>query len=205
MNNSLLYSFVSYQPRIHLDSILISNMMKNIGYDDYIIVYGGEKLSFNDSRIVHLDCQDDYGSLPQKVNLLFKYAINNFDPFDFYCKLDRTTKVLKPYDQNLTDYCGKVIRFKNKPYTSHFNRCLESSKWFNIPYCHRRTRICAGTAYFLSNKSANIVSQDNTVHHNHIYEDLYVGKLLLDNDIQASFTTLNKYFYDHEHHRYFRH
>lgn len=205
INNKLLYCFISHQPYIYLDSILIANMMKNINYDDYIIVYGGKKIVFNSPKIVHLDCPDDYCSLPIKINALFKYVTKNL-PFEFYCKLDRTTKVLKLYDQELKDYCGKVIRFKNKPCTYHFNRCLPSSKWYNIPFFHRRMRFCPGTIYFVSNKSANIIAQDNIICNNYaVYEDLYVGKLLFDNNIKAHFTTLNKYFYDKAHHKYYGH
>lgn len=204
MNNKLLYCFISHQSYIYLDSILIANMMKNINYDNYIIVYGGEKLSFNDSRIIHLDCPDDYCSLSQKINALFKYVTKNL-PFDFYCKIDRTTKVFKPYDQKLTDYCGRVMRFKNRAYTIHFNKCPDYSKWYNIPYFHHRIRFCAGPVYFVSNESALIVSKDDILHHNYAsYEDLYISKLLFNNNIKANFTTLNKYYYDRAHPKIFR-
>lgn len=200
--NDILYCFISHQPFVEEDYLRISKMMKNLNYEHYIVVYGGSKnTNLNNTKIIHLNCADDYCSLPEKINKAFNYAYNNMQ-FNFLAKFDRTARIIKIFENNiLNDYCGFIKRFKdNGEY--HFDRCLQNHRWSNKQFVFPRIKYAMGHGYVLSKNSVYYVSIDDN-YFDHVYEDVYVGSVMTQNKIKAKkfrFYTPD-YFYDPEHPR----
>lgn len=195
---NILYCFISHHPFINEDSIRISQMMTQLRYDKYIITYGGEKSNIENKHAIHLNCPDDYCSLPEKINKTFKYAINNID-FDYLVKFDRTIQIHKIFDTvMLDDYCGLIYGYSNGKW--HFNRCTQHHKWYNKEFIYPKINYALGLGYVLLRNCASYVSHNND-YNNHIYEDVYVGSVMISNNIAVKPFRFNfyDYFSDHTH------
>lgn len=205
LKNNILYCFISHQPVILDDSKIICENMNKLNYDNYIIVYGGEDLLINNKKVINVSAKDDYCSLPEKINKAFKYAATNIN-FDFICKLDRTMTINRLLDENLlTQYCGKVMQYNNIRY--HINRCPENTKWNNKEFLYDNIKYAmGGTSYVLSKDNVKHIAKDNNEYKLHVYEDVYVGSIMLKNNIQAQPLRfeINNYFFDPNHPRYFQ-
>lgn len=200
-----LYCFISHREVIDTDKYIINNMMKNIGYDNYLIVVGGCSNAINidiKNHILYLSCDDSYGGLPEKMNTLYKY-INNRLNIKHITKLDRTVTINSIVTYDLIkdiDYGGRIIKFINHPKTStyHFGKCEENSIWYNKPFTGPEIPYCLGDTYILSKKALRLLAEDNTFT-SHIYEDYYVGTVLHNNQIIPKDINIRKYFYDFNH------
>lgn len=200
---SILYCFVSYQEKILEDSIIISKMMNQLNYDNYIIVYGGKtNKNIQSSKVIYLDCEDCYCGLPNKVNTIFKY-VNNLN-YDFFVKLDRTTKVKKILPKLLSHkYMGYIWKYSSSG-TNHFNRCENKNHpWNTKQFYGSPIFYCSGAAYVLSKESVDIIAQDNEEYKNHIYEDYYIGYLLNKFNINPEWLTIRNFFDDQDHPKIF--
>lgn len=201
--NNTLYCFVSHNDKIIEDTITIKNMMDKLSYNDYIIVYGGEKQHIQDDHVVYLDCDDSYCGLPEKINLMFKYVFS-VDRYDYAIKLDRTTTIKKLLPNHFpAEYMGHIYMYiLNKPKTgkNHFGKCHENHKWYNKKFEGGEGILyCSGVAYILGKVPISIVASDDTLYKNNIYEDYYVGFLLRSKNIKPSALKLKDFFYDVEH------
>lgn len=206
-NNNILYCFVSHQPAILNDVITISNNMKLLNYENYIIVYGGQNLSIDHPKVINLETTDDYCSLPEKINKAYKYIslLSDLD-FDFVCKLDRTMSIHKLLDDNLlTPYCGKIMKYNNIRY--HIGRCTENIKWNNKEFLYDNIPYAiGGVSYVLSKDNIKYIAKDDNEYKLHVYEDVYVGSLMLKKHIsvQSFRFEINDYFFDANHPAYFQ-
>lgn len=201
MNNTL-YCFVSHEQKITEDSISIESMMKKINCHDYVIVYGGNNKSINHPKVIHIDCDDSWCGLPEKINKMFKCVTDRYD-YDFYVKLDRTVIVHKLLnDHHKINYGGFIHNFdpiNGKWKIYHFGRCDSSSRWYEKPFYGTALKFCSGVAYILSKENAKIVAQDDSIYLDHIYEDYYVGTLVKMNNIEAQYLPIKEYYFDPEH------
>lgn len=197
-----LYCFISHGEKILEDKISIPIMMKSIELNNYFIFYGGKNYSIDHDKIIHLDCDDLYCGLPEKINRMFKYVVFNYDN-NFYIKLDRTVKIHKPLKtEHMLDYGGYVHTFqanKEKSGKYHFKKCNVESVWYNKPFVGSQIKYCSGIVYMLSRDNAKIISEDNTVYKNHVYEDYYVGSILNTRDIYPKTLPIKEYYFDNEH------
>lgn len=191
------YCFISHNSVIFNDYGRIKEMMIELNCDDYLIFYGGEKHIEND-HVVHLDCDDSYCGLPNKINKMHKY-LSLFQDIEHILKIDRTVKIHKLIDTKFLrdiDYCGKICRFSIPTY--HFNKCEKTSKWYNKRFDGEAIVYCSGGGYILSKKCINIIASDNN-YENHIYEDYYVGATLKPHGILPKNFPIKDYFYDPDH------
>lgn len=195
--SQILYCFISHNPVIYDDIITIPKMMNLLQYDNYIIVYGGNKENINHNKVVNLECEDDYCSLPSKTNILFKYVVSNHQQYTHYAKIDRSTVIKKLYDRNIPDYAGRINFLESKRF--HFNKCPLESFWYNKIFEHPPIAYCSGPIYFVSNFAAKYIAEDNNLYKKHVYEDCYVGSLLESKNIFPSTISLRSYFNDPSH------
>lgn len=204
-SNNILYSFISHQPVVIEDSIKISKMMRAFNYNNYIICYGGESpLQIKDDHVIYLNCKDDYCSLPEKVNQLFKYAIKNYS-FDFLAKFDRTIEIKKLYDiNNLTDYCGGIV----KNYIScgwHFNKCTNNILWNNKEFICDHLIYVLGLGYVISHRASKCIAEDNLIYKDHVYEDVYIGTIMKNHNYQPkTLSSIKNYYFDKDHAHFFK-
>lgn len=200
--NNILYCFITHQPFVLEDYYNIKKMMNELNYNNFLIFYGGNNLNYKEKEIINLDCKDDYCSLPEKTHKLFCYLNKNKKNFDFYCKIDRTTKVLKIYDKKIEDYCGFVQTFSNtkgipEQGKYHFSRAA-NSKWHQKEFIHEDIEFCQGCIYFTSNKCLEKICNDNNNKH-YVYEDVYVASVLKKHKIYPKKISLKDYFFDEDH------
>jgi len=197
----ILYLFISHNAVVVHDYLRISAMMQSLNYDHYLIVYGGNK-HIENNYVAHIECQDGYCDLPEKVNKSIKY-IDNLNKYDYVFKCDRTGIIIKPFDDNVfsgTDYGGKKIQFGNPDY--HKCKCEKTSPWYHKSFNGDKIIYCSGGGYILSKRAMNIVAKDEN-YRNHIYEDYYVGETLKKHNIFGVDIRIKEYFYDPEHPKLF--
>lgn len=201
MDNSLYYCFISHNSVVLQDYDCIKDMMYKLGCNNYFIFYGGKRQMESD-RIIHLECDDSYCGLSDKINKMCKYlALNN--NIKHILKIDRTVKIHKLINTESLhniNYCGKIIKFSIPTY--HFNRCEKTSKWYNKEFNGESILYCSGGGYILSKRSVDIMAKDKN-YENHVYEDYYVGSTLKSNDILPTSFPIKEYFYDPDHVRLF--
>lgn len=182
----LLYCFLSHNAKIFEHNDIIKKNMEKINYSHYKIFYCGNDLNINNSNIIHLDCDDNYEGLPNKIHCLAKYILSS-DLNKIYShiyKIDSTNypkevMTLIP-DQN---YYGFILSQTDVPEYRrkyHFNRCSKESAWNTkrydgdfVPYC------AGGFGYVLSLRSLKCILENPNDADKDIYEDLYVAQSLL--------------------------
>ena len=101
----------------------------------------------------------------------------------------------------LSNYCGNVQYVEgNRKW--HIGKCSNNSYFYDKPYNGIFVPWCkGGYGYILSRKSLEYISQtgDNIID-NIIYEDVYIGIILNNNNIYPSIiTNLTDYIYSEEH------
>lgn len=202
-NSSILYCFVSHSLTINKDIISIKQKCNNNNITDYIICYGNGNDTFDSiNHTIHLNCNDTYEGLPDKIHKFYKFLSQNLNNYSFYLKLDRSIKIHKKITLlNNNDYQGFVIPYiKEANRGWHLNKCSLYSKWntklydgIYVPWCG------GGYGYILSNKALNVVAANPPDLNNEIYEDLYVAKVLNTNNIKPShIDNLSDYLDDEE-------
>jgi hypothetical protein len=213
----ILYCFISHSSAVENDFYRISSMMSNF-FCEYKIFYGGNKKILENEYVKHINCDDTYIGLPDKINKMCKYlsTINNID---YIVKLDRSIEITNTIDKAhmfdsgkvkslasaliaRKDYIGITRRFKDTDRDTifHFKRTPIYSKWHNkpfdapiIPYCN------GGNGYILSKKCVDIISNDNS-QENFPIEDYYVGYILYHHQdrILPTRANLHPFFYDNK-------
>lgn len=200
---SLLYCFISHQSALAEDINKWTEVCQINQIQDYLIVCGGYKQNFIHNRILHLNCDDTYEGLSTKTHGLFKFLIDNNIVFDYYAKIDRYIKLIKPVDNNLNlnDYCGSGVQIKKGSdgiRTYHFGKCSLNSEWNTKLYTGNFVPWCrGGRGYFLSNNAAKKIACHHPDMSYHIYEDLYVAETLLKYNIHPkNLSNLSDYLID---------
>ena len=194
----IIYCFISHNSVVQKDYDRIKKMMEELNHMQYCVIYGGKRNIEND-HVVHIDCDDTYAGLPDKINKTMKYFSSD-KKIDYVFKTDRTCIVKKIFDnesiQNI-DYAGRILQFRSSTY--HYWKCEKTSNWYNKPFNGKNIKYCSGVGYLLSKKSIGIISNDNLEYKNHIYEDYYVGQLLGKKNILPKHINCKQYFFDPEH------
>lgn len=198
----MLYCFISHNAKIVDHSIKIYNIMSKLYYNDYIIVYGGEKkLTPHPGKIIHLDCDDSYEGLPDKIHKMSKFLINNskYNIYSHFCKSDATGPIqqLVPLIKNY-DYYGVLTGEEHFSRKYHLNKCSNQSKWNKQEYQGEFVPYCLGGCYVLSRKSLEIISNSPNDKDKDIYEDLYVGQKLNKYQIYPKPFNIKQYLLNNE-------
>jgi hypothetical protein len=90
---NIKYCFISHNRVVQKDYYRIKTMMESLKYNDYYIIYGGKR-HIENNHVVHIDCDDAYSGLPEKLNKTMKHlALDN--NIDYVFKTDRTCIVKK--------------------------------------------------------------------------------------------------------------
>lgn len=191
----ILYCYISHYKKLAEDFSNISQVMNKLNYNNYIMIYGGKLISdaVSSEKIIHLDCDDSYEGLPNKIHTLAKYIKNNnYTNFTHFCKIDSHTilKKILPLYTNI-DYYGYVMSSNdNMPEyrrTYHFNKCSTNSEWNKKKYTGKFVNYCSGgVGYVLSHQSIDYIANCPNNSEYDIYEDLYVGITLYNNKIYPS-------------------
>jgi hypothetical protein len=183
----LLYVFISCESRIDKCYQRIIDMMKKINYDNFIIVTGSNKNYYNSkTHILNIDCNDMYEGLPEKVIKSFKFISESkpFNKYTHFCKLDDDMVINNLVNiDKVSDYCGYVEETYVEDRKWHIGKCSINSKFNNTEYKGIFVPWClGGLGYILSKKSLNRVATA-TNYKDEIYEDLYIAKILNNNNI----------------------
>ena len=198
----ILYIFISCRSRIEQCLPRITKMMKDIGSDDYIVVVGGTETK-EDKHLVHIDCNDYYEGLPEKVIKTFKFVHDNarFGGYTHFCKLDDDMVIRQLLQtKQLDDFSGKVNNSFDGNRRWHTGRCSTNSTFNTTEYKGVYVPWCAGgNGYCISLESMKIlaIAED---YYDEIYEDVYVAKLLRDRQIlPVSIVNQSEYLYSKDH------
>jgi hypothetical protein len=202
--NSVLYVFITCQSRFNNCYDRINKMMTELNYSHYIIVKGGytEAVYYSDARVLDLDCNDFYEGLPEKVlkSIKFISESESLNKYEYICKVDDDVVIDKLLTTDiLSDFCGNLNVNYYGSRSWHIGRCSQNSK-FNtteysgifVPWCH------GGNGYVLSKKAIDIIKNE-TGYYNEIYEDLYIAKILYNNNIFPKFINIRDYIYAEGH------
>ena len=201
----ILYIFISCQKNINKHN-RIHSMMKFLNNSNYIIIIGGFKHTHykNEKKILELKCNDFYEGLPEKMIQTYKYIYNNpdFNKYSHFCKLDEDMIIKKLLSIDiLSDYCGNVQSAEgNRKW--HIGKCSKNSYFNDKPYNGIFTPWCkGGYGYICSRKSLEYISQTtDDIVDNVIYEDVYIGIILNNNNIYPNIVTnLKNYIYSPDH------
>lgn len=196
----MLYCFISHGGTVHKDRENITTLMLGLNYDKYLIFYGGENLNIQDEKIIHLECNDNYEGLPNKIHNLCKYLVNNklSEQYSHFCKVDCTTKLKKLLPLLNSDYYGYLCTETDPPEYRrkyHQNRCSANSIWNNKKYDGQFVVYCAGGfCYVLSKNSIRCISNNPDDHNQDIYEDLYIAQQLIKCNIYPQHLNTTPFF-----------
>jgi hypothetical protein len=201
----ILYVFITCEKRLEKCYMRIREMMEKLNSSDFIIVKGLGKEDYDkEKHLLTLDCNDYYEGLPEKVVKTFKYIYDNgitFEKYNFICKLDDDMLVKALLNENdLFDYCGNV-RHQNGFRNWHIGKCSKDSLFNTTEYSGVFVPWClGGFGYVVSKKAIGFIEKD-TNYFNEIYEDVYIGKILYQNNIfPNSILNMNNYLYSGDHH-----
>ena len=204
---TILYIFITWEQRLEETVKRVGHMMNKMNRKNYIIVTGNNNGNSYDAKtkIMNILCNDLYDGLPEKVVNTMKYlkSLDEFKQFEYFCKLDDDMIYIQDFDvKTFTDYCGIVSYISEgardwhlKPKNKLSDKCKYKNKSYDgiyVPYC------LGGNGYILSRKSLEIISNyDNDP--NEIYEDLYIGKILLKHDIHPTGIQMKYYVVSPDH------
>ena len=201
-----LYCFITHQRNILNSHPRITQMMQQLGVDDYLVCYGGAISDYDiNTKILQLRCNDYYEGLPEKVVCMFNFLNNSplLNKYDRYIKLDEDITIHKiiPDTKILDDYCGYVFTPDHLNRYYHMGKCSPNSKFKDTPFEGEAAKswCLGGNGYILSNKAMSLVSQD-TDYYNEIYEDMYVAKILKRNDIDPKDFPNRRHYFSSPHH-----
>ena len=172
---------------------------------NFLILCGGYKFGdyYFDKNILHLNCNDFYEGLPEKVigGFLVIEKENRFKDISHVIKMDSNNSIPENNIQNILlkikslqkyDYFGqKLTTYKgiaNRKY--HFGKVRKSSKWHNKEY---KGDYCdwlhGGYSYCLSRKSMKIIENEYNLTNykscsdKYIFEDIMIALILKKNQI----------------------
>ena len=202
---NILYIFFTH--RLNIDKVYnrITNMMLNHKCNDYIIVQGGfENNSYNkETKIVNIQCNDKYEGLPEKVFKTYKYLteLSEFNHYTHFFKLDEDMIINKLITTNIynnIDFCG-IIQYCSGNRQWHIGKCSPDHyynttiyKGIYVPWC------LGGYGYIISRHALNLI-KNNTRYFEHIYEDLYIAIILLEQKISPININIKEFVISPEH------
>lgn len=194
----MFYCFISHSAKTLEHSQAINSLMSRLNCYDYGIFYGGDKLMDEDDHVIHIDCDDTYEGLPNKIHNVCKYICNNsqFDLFSHFCKIDGTTPIESLIKvQSDQDYYGHIINQNNTTGNRHFHfrKCSPNSAWKNKLYPGIFIPYCVGGGYVLSKKSVSCIANQPDDPDHDIYEDLYVAQKLHNCNIHPLYYNIKQH------------
>lgn len=192
----MFYYFISHGKKLIEHYDIVSTIMNKLNYSHYLIFYGGDQIDHNSQHIAHINCDDTYEGLPNKIHEISKFLIlnPNYSKYSYFCKSDCTSpiKSLIPIIKDY-DYYGIITGEKYFSRNYHFNKCSSNNEWNVKSYDGLFVPYCVGACYVLSRKSLSIVANNPNNPQKDIYEDLYVGKKLYNNKIYPKYLDIKKY------------
>ena len=190
---NILYIFISHENNISNIYNRIQTMMASHNNSNYIIVKGGDISNNYDinSKILSINCNDNYEGLPEKVLKTYKYIVESdkFNKYSHFIKLDDDMIIKKLIDFKIINglnYCGNVNFSYNGNRRWHIGRCSRNSYWNTNEYKGEYTPWClGGYGYCLSRNAMNLISLLNNKSYNNFasFEDLYIAMLLKEKNI----------------------
>lgn len=139
-------------------------------------------------KVVYLPCQDNYESLTDKSLMAIKWAVENRE-FDILLKTDDDVVFLGGFEEMVSeaskcDYSGVLAR-GGYPSKWHFGKCEDQELNKTIVQVPK-VIYCRGGGYFLSRRSALLLSKQELRSDRCIFEDAEVGELLRRGQITAN-------------------
>jgi hypothetical protein len=153
----------------------------------------------HESDEIHLNCKDDYNSLPYKTKEICKWANGKMIDHLFLCDVDTfvVPKKLKECEFERYDYVGKIDKTPGVPF--QYTAKSREGEVENYQRCYPWAS--GGYGYFLSRKAFGIVAFE---HPTSWAEDLWVGQvlgpLIAEGEITALNTPRNTYSWHHPDH-----
>lgn len=192
-----LYVFITHQKNLISCYESIKKMMINY---DFIIVQGGSLTDFynSDSKILQINCNDQYVGLPEKIIKTFHFLISDirFSKYTHFVKLDDDMKVLKKFESIEGDYIGNVHYGDGN---RNWHRGRTNTFWDNIPYLGIFRPWCMGGFGYIVSRSALERILPNHGYLEHIYEDVYIGLLMSSVGILPKNINIKEYLLSPEH------
>jgi hypothetical protein len=175
----------------------------NMGFDTYYL-YGEPDLEDDcvvdkETRIIKVKCEDNFESLPKKTYYMLKVFLGceEFSDYEHLIKMDDDTELNINYDQleasdlfnKKMDYMGhKLVKSGQMPHNYHFGKC--SDNLLNLKPFELDENVSWGIGYFyiLTRKAAdiicNVIDDSQDILNENFYEDMMVGRILINNDIE---------------------
>lgn len=196
----ILYCYITHNAKVIEDSQHIQQTMLDINYSHYKIFYCGQDLKLKDKTIIHLECNDFYEGLPNKIHNICQFINSSYlkNYYSHIYKIDATNKIKKivPIVDN-QDYYGfilynqNVVEFRRR---YHFGRCSKDSLWNTKRYDGEFVPYCAGGyGYVLSSKAIECIANNPNNDNEDIYEDLYVAQTLKKCNIKPHYFDTRPY------------
>lgn len=172
----------------------------NMGYN-VLFIFGDKDLDTEyqydtENKMAVLQCDDNFESLTTKTYMLFKMILTSsrLQDYDYIIKIDDDTEFNIPASQLIFQedylYFGpRLIKSEPKEHNYHFGKCSEDSELNLQPY-DLTTYLEWGIGYFyvLHRKALQIfcdsIDENKDLLTNFLYEDMLVGKIMNDNNIQ---------------------
>ena len=167
---------------------------------EFIVVQGGFIKDKFDSerRILSLNCNDGYVGLPEKVMKTFHFLISSetFDEYTHFVKLDDDMILINRLTDVNGDYVGTVHYSDGNRYW-HVGRT--GTFWDKIPYLGEFKPWCMGGFGYILSRDALDKITPNYDYLDHIYEDVYIGKVCEQKGIKPENFDIKKYLVSPEH------
>lgn len=160
----------------------------------------------NEERILYVNVQDDYNSLPKKVISAYEAVYNEYR-FKYIFKTDDDQDVISMniftilpqildncMNYNVYHYGGNIVEVK-QPYLSQYHR-IHPELPENLPV--RATTYCNGRFYFLSRSAVKYLLSKKDKISNEYLEDYAIGYYLPQHIFKQHMLSLqtDKYFKD---------
>ena len=175
----------------------------NMGYDVYYLT-GDEELEDDclldkESKTIKIKCKDNFENLSTKTYYLLQLfnTYKEFIDYDYLIKMDDDTELNIKLEHLLTgdffqknlDYMGhKLIKSPAMPHNYHFGKC--DNNILNLKPFELNSDLNWGCGYFyiLSKKAVDticgILEEHEEILQEFLYEDMMIGKLMKENEIE---------------------
>lgn len=196
-----LYVFITHQANLGNCRPRIHEMMRRASGDaDYVVVTGGAVKDIYDEeqRTIHLNCNDRYVGLPEKVMKTFHFLVSDerFQSYTQFAKLDDDMIVERRFEDFIGDYVGNVHHVDgNRGW--HIGRC--GNFWDKIPYIGEFKPWCMGGYGYLVSRDALVKITPDHDYLDHIYEDVYIGLLMNRAGVKPVHVDVQRYLKSPDH------